>query len=162
MSSAINGPVATTGTLHPMSESILERVQADTREAMKAGQRDRVQTLRMVASSLQQDAKEGEGDAIAVLQRERKRRVEAAEAFADAERAEQADAERAEAELIDAYLPEQVTDEELGSIVAEAIDRTGASSVKDMGKVIGMVMGQVKGRADGKRVSTAVRERLGS
>jgi uncharacterized protein YqeY len=145
-----------------MSESILERVQADTRTAMKAGERDRVQTLRMIANSLQQNAKEGDGDAIAVLQRERKKRVEAAEAYADAGRGEQADAERGEAELISGYLPEQISDEELGTLVAEAIERTGAESQRDMGKVIGIVMGQVKGRADGKRVSAVVRERLGS
>ena len=145
-----------------MSESILERIQDDTRAAMKAGERDRVGTLRMLASSLQQNEKEGDGDAVAVLQRERKKRVEAAEAFESGGRAEQAEAERAEATLIDAYLPEQVTDVELGSIVAAAIESTGAADVKEMGKVIGIVMPQVKGRADGKRVSTMVRERLGA
>lgn len=145
-----------------MSESIIERVQADTRDAMKAGERDRVNVLRMLASSLQQDAKLGDDDAIAVLQRERKKRVEAAEAYAEAGREEQAAAERAEAEVIDAYLPEQISDEELRALIDEAIERTGASSQRDMGKVIGPVMGQVKGRADGKRVSTAVRERLGA
>ena len=97
-----------------------------------------------------------------MLQRERKKRVEAAEAFESGGRAEQAEAERAEATLIDAYLPEQVTDVELGSIVAAAIESTGAADVKEMGKVIGIVMPQVKGRADGKRVSTMVRERLGA
>lgn len=145
-----------------MSESILERIQDDTRAAMKAGERDRVGTLRMLASSLQQNEKEGDGDAVAVLQRERKKRVEAAEAFESGGRAEQAEAERAEATLIDAYLPEQVSDDELGSIVAAAIESTGAADVKEMGKVIGIVMPQVKGRADGKRVSTMVRERLGA
>jgi len=145
-----------------MSQSILERVQADTRDAMKAGERERVMTLRMIASSLQQDDKLGDGDAVAVLQRERKKRVEAAEAFTDAGRDEQAEAERSEAELIDGYLPEQVGDDELEAIVAEAIERSEAGSPKDMGKVIGMVMPQVKGRADGKRVSTVVRQRLGA
>ena len=145
-----------------MSESILDRVQADTREAMKAGERDRVGTLRMIANSLQQDEKEGDGDAVAVLQRERKKRVEAAEAYGDAGREEQAAAERAEAELIEGYLPEQIDDAELGELIDAAIASTGAESQKDMGKVIGVVMGQTKGRADGKRVSTAVREKLGS
>ena len=145
-----------------MSESILQRVQADTRDAMKAGQRDRVGTLRMIANSLQQDEKEGEGDAVAVLQRERKKRVEAADAYGDAGREEQAAAERAEAEVIEGYLPEQISDAELGELIDAVIARTGAESQKDMGKVIGAVMGQAKGRADGKRVSTAVRERLGS
>ena len=145
-----------------MSDSILERVQTDTRAAMKAGERDRVGTLRMIANSLQQDEKEGKGDAVAVLQRERKKRIEAADAYGDAGRGEQEAAERAEAELIEAYLPEQVSDEELGELVDAAIAQTGASTQKDMGKVIGAVMGRVEGRADGKRVSTAVRERLGS
>jgi len=129
---------------------------------MKAGERDRVGTLRMIANSLQQDVKEGDGDAVAVLQRERKKRVEAAEAFGEAGREEQAAAERAEAELIEAYLPEQISDEDLGALIDAAIADTGAASQKDMGKVIGVVMGQAKGRADGKRVSSAVRERLGS
>ena len=145
-----------------MSDSILERIQDDTRAAMKAGERDRVGTLRMLASSLQQNEKEGDGDAVAVLQRERKKRIEAAEAFESGGRTEQAEAERAEATLIDAYLPEQVSDEELQAIVAAAIESTGAADVKEMGKVIGVVMPQVKGRADGKRVSTMVRERLGA
>ena len=67
-----------------------------------------------------------------------------------------------EAELIAGYLPAQLSDEELGAIVADAVEKTGASSPQEMGKVIGMVMGQVKGKADGKRVSSAVRERLGA
>jgi uncharacterized protein YqeY len=145
-----------------MTDSILERVQADTRTAMKAGERDRVQTLRMIANSLQQDAKEGNADEIAVLQRERKKRLEAADAYGDAGRSEQAEAERAEAEVISTYLPEQISDEDLAQLVGDTVERTGAESQRDMGKVIGMVMGQVKGRADGKRVSAAVRERLGA
>ena len=145
-----------------MSESILERVQADTRTAMKAGERERVTMLRMIVNSLQQDEKSGDADAVAVLQRERKKRAEAAEAFDGAGRSEQAQAERDEAELIATYLPEQISDEELASLVVEAIDATGASSMKEMGKVIGAVMPRVKGRADGKRVSNAVRERLGA
>jgi uncharacterized protein YqeY len=145
-----------------MSDEILERVQADTRTAMKAGERDRVGTLRMLASSLQQDEKEGSGDAVAVLQRERKKRIEAAEAFETGGRSEQAAAERDEAALIEAYLPEQVSDDELERIVAAAVESTGATDAKEMGRVIGVVMPQVKGRADGKRVSTMVRERLGA
>lgn len=143
-----------------MSEPILDRVQADTRAAMKEGARERVTTLRMITSSLQQDAKLGSDDAIAVLQRERKKRLEAAEAFGAAGRGEQAEAERAEAELISGYLPEQISDAELEALVAAAIESTGASTPKDTGRVIGAVMPQVKGRADGKRVSGAVRELL--
>lgn len=145
-----------------MSEPILERVREDTKAAMKAGERERVGALRMLASVLQQDEKEGEGDAVAVLQRERKKRVEAAEAFEAGGRADQAAAERTEAELIEAYLPAQLSDAELADLVAAAVESTGAASVKEMGKVIGTVMSQVQGRADGKRVSTMVRERLGA
>ena len=145
-----------------MSDPILEQIQDDTRTAMKAGDRERVGTLRMITNSLQQDEKEGDGDAVAVLQRERKKRVEAAEAFESGGRPEQAEAERAEAAVIESYLPEQISDEELGAIVDEAMAATGAESMKEMGKVIGMVMPKVKGRADGKRVSTMVRERLGA
>ena len=145
-----------------MSESILERVQADTRTAMKAGERERVTMLRMIVNSLQQDEKAGDADAVAVLQRERKKRAEAAEAFDGAGRTEQAQAERDEAELIATYLPEQISDDELAALVNGAIETTGATSMKEMGQVIGAVMPRVKGRADGKRVSTAVRERLGA
>lgn len=145
-----------------MSDSILERVQADTRAAMKAGDRERVGALRLIANALQQDEKEGDGDAVAVLQRERKKRVEAAEAFAGAGREEQAAAERSEAAVIESYLPEQIGDDELATIVDEAIASSGAGEMKDMGRVIGSVMPQVKGRADGKRVSEMVRERLGA
>lgn len=145
-----------------MSESILERIQGDTREAMKAGQKDRVSTLRMITSALQQDEKEGDGDAVAVLQRERKKRLEAATAYTEGGRSEQAEAERDEAETIAAYLPEQISDSELERLVADAVAATGASSPAEMGKVMGAVMPSVKGRADGNRVSAAVRERLGS
>ena len=144
-----------------MSE-VLEQIQADTRAAMKGGEKERVSTLRMLASALQLDAKEGKGDPMAVLNRERKKRVEAAEAYADAGRADQAEAEKAEAELIAGYLPEQISDEELAGLVDEAVTSTGASSPADMGKVMGAVMPKVKGRADGNRVSAAVRERLGT
>jgi len=145
-----------------MSETILERVQADTREAMKAGERERVGALRMIANALQQDAKLGEGDEVAVLQRERKKRLEAAEAFRKGGREESAASEESEATVIEGYLPEQLSDEELGEIVDAAIAEGGAAEASEMGKVMGAVMPKVQGRADGKRVSQAVRERLGS
>ena len=141
--------------------AILERIQADTREAMKAGERDRVGALRMIASALQQDAKEGKGDEVAVLRRERKRRLEAATAFREGGGDERAAAEEAEADLIGGYLPAELSDEELAGLVDGAVTETGASDPKDMGKVMGIVMPKVAGRADGKRVSAAVRERLG-
>jgi uncharacterized protein len=142
--------------------SILERVQADTKEAMRAGERDRVAALRMVANSLQQEAKSGEGDEVAALRRERKRRLEAAEAYRDGGSVDRAAAEESEAELIQGYLPAELSDDELGELVAEAIDESGAAGPADIGKAMGVVMPKVDGRADGNRVSEAVRERLGT
>jgi uncharacterized protein YqeY len=142
--------------------SILEQVQADTREAMKAGERDRVGALRMLTSALRQEAKLGSDDEVVVLQRERKRRLEAAEAYRQGGSEDRAAAEESEADLIEAYLPDQLSDQELGELVGAAIDEAGASAPGDMGKVMSLVMPRVKGRADGKRVSGAVGQRLGS
>jgi uncharacterized protein YqeY len=142
--------------------SVLERVQDDVRAAMKARDRERAAALRLVVDVLQQDAKLGKGDEIAVLQRERKKRVEAAEAYAEAGRSEQAAAERFEAELIEGYLPQQLSDQELAELVDAAVAETGASEQKQMGQVMSALMPKLGGRADGKRVSAAVRERLGA
>lgn len=142
--------------------SILEQVQADVRAAMKGGERERAAALRMVVDALQQDAKLGKGDEVAVLQRERKKRLEAAEAFREGGRVDSADTEQHEAELIEAYLPAQLSDEELASLVDGAVAETGATEQRQMGQVMSTLMPKVGGRADGKRVSAAVRERLGS
>jgi uncharacterized protein YqeY len=142
--------------------TVLEQLQSDVRTAMKARDRERAAALRMVVDVLQQDAKLGKGDEVAVLQRERKKRVEAAEAYEGAGRAEQAKAERFEAELIESYLPQQLSDEELGQLVDSAVAETGASEQRDMGKVMSALMPKLDGRADGKRVSTAVRQKLGA
>jgi hypothetical protein len=143
-----------------MAETTLERIQADTRVAMKAGDRERVGALRLVADALQKDLKAGGDDDVAVLRRERKRRLEAAEAYRDAGNEERAAAEDAEAELITGYLPAELSDEELGAIADEAIAESGAAVIGDMGKAMGIAMGKAGGRADGKRVSAAIRERL--
>lgn len=142
--------------------SVLEQVQADVRTAMKAGDRERAAALRMIVDSLQQDAKLGKGDEVAVLQRERKKRLEAADAYRDAGRAEQEAAERFEAGLIEGYLPRQLSDAELADLVAAAIAETGAAEQRQMGQVMAALMPKVGGRADGKRVSAAVREKLGA
>src|SRR5829696_4912746 len=113
--------------------SILEQVQDDVKTAMKAGEKERVGQLRMVVNALQTEEKEGKGDEVAALQRERKRRLDAAEALREGGRAEGAAAEEA-----------------------------GASEPKDMGGVMKVLMPKVGGRADGKRVSQAVREKLGA
>ncbi len=145
-----------------MSETILEKVQADVKDAMKAGDKARVGALRMIANALQNSAKEGSDDEVAVLQGERKRRLEAAEQLLEGDRTEAAEAEENEAKLIEDYLPEQLSDDELGELVASAITESGASEPKDMGNVMKVLMPKVGGRADGKRVSAAVKEKLGS
>ena len=140
--------------------ALLEQIQDDVKAAMKAGDKSRVRALRLVASELQKAVKEGETDEQAVLERERKRRLEAAEAYREGGRAELAADEEFEADTIATYLPEPLSDDELGAIVGDAVAESGASSPQEMGKVMSLVMPQVKGRADGKRVSAAVKERL--
>jgi uncharacterized protein YqeY len=130
--------------------------------AMKAGEKQRVGALRLVLSELQKDAKEGAGDELAVLRRERKRRLEAASQFRDGGRPELAEQEESEAQLIESYLPAELDDAELEAIVAAAIAETGAGSAKDMGQVMKAVMAKAGGRADGKRASARVREALGA
>lgn len=142
--------------------SVAEKIRDDARAALKDGDRKRASALRMVQDVLQQETKLGKGDEIGALQRERKKRMEAAEAFADAGRYEQAEAERFEAELITAYLPAQLSDEELTAMVKDAITESGATEPKQMGQVMGLLKEKVAGRADGKRVSTEVRAQLGA
>ncbi|MCB0829019.1 MAG: GatB/YqeY domain-containing protein [Solirubrobacterales bacterium] len=142
--------------------SVLEQIRLDAQAATKDRDRKRASALRMIQDVLQQDAKLGKGDEVAVLQREKKKRLEAADAYADAGRYEQAEDEKFEADLIAVYLPAQLTDDELDSMVAEAIASSGATEQKQMGQVMGLLKDKVAGRADGKRVSTAVREQLGA
>src|SRR4051812_44234722 len=131
---------------------------------MKSRERERVGALRLVSSELQKAHKEAangsEADEVAVLQRERKRRVEAAEAYREAGREDLASQEESEAALIEAYLPAQLSDDDLHAIVGDVIAETGASSPKEMGQVMSQAMPRVQGRADGKRVSAIVREKL--
>lgn len=140
--------------------SIEEQLKSDLATAMKAGEKERVGALRMVLSELQKDAKLGGGDEQAVLRRERKRRLEAAEAYREAGREELAASEQNEAELIAGYLPAELPDDELLVIVEQAVRDSGAESVRDMGRAMGLAMAAVNGRADGKRVSGLVRAAL--
>ena len=140
--------------------SILERVQADVTEARKSGDKQKVGALQLVVAELQKDAKEGAGDETAVLRRERKRREESAETYDQNGRPELAVPERYEAELISAYLPQELGDDELRALVADAVAETGATSPKHMGRVMQAVIAAAEGRADGKRVSGLVREAL--
>ncbi len=139
---------------------VTERVKTDLVTAMKAGDRERVGTLRMVLSELQKAAKEGSSDELAVLRRERKRRAESERAFRDGGRDELADAEASEARVIAEYLPAELGDAELREIVARAVAQSGAQSAKDLGRVMPIALAEVAGRADGRRVSEQVREAL--
>jgi len=145
--------------------SITERIQSDIAAAAKAQDRARVAALRLLVDALQKEAKQARGELdeqgeIAVLKRERKRRAEAADAYREGGRGDTAAAEEAEAELIDAYLPAQISEEELQELIADALAETGAQSPKEMGRVMSTVMSKAAGRADGRRVSELVKERL--
>lgn len=140
--------------------AIADTVKQDLATAMKAGEKDRVGALRLVLSELQKAAKDGADDELAVLRRERKRRLESAKAFRDADRPELAGPEESEAELIAAYLPAELSDDELRAIVLAAVEEAQATSPKDMGMVMKAAMPKIAGRADGKRVSAMVQEAL--
>ena len=139
---------------------IADQIKADVTTAMKAGERDRVAALRLVLSELQKAEKDGGSDELAVLRRERKRRREAETAYREAGRDELAAAEASEAAIIETYLPQELSDAELEALVNAGVEATGASSPRDMGQVIKHVMEAAGGRADGKRVSTKVKEAL--
>jgi uncharacterized protein YqeY len=146
--------------------AILEQIKADVAGAMRAGEKQRVAALRLVLSELQKAAKESSEDSLsaedelAVLRRERKRRLESAKAFRDGGREDLAGGEESEAELIGAYLPAELSQDELEAIVERAVRESGATSAKDMGTAMKGAMAAVDGRADGKRVSELVRAAL--
>ncbi len=139
---------------------IQEQIKADLRGAMRAGEKERVGALRLVMSELQKAEKEGRDDELTVLRRERKRRLEAASAFREAGREDLAAGEEAEGELIAAYLPAELSEQDLQAIVERAVRDSGAESAKDMGIAMKQAMAAVDGRADGKRVSGLVRASL--
>ncbi len=145
-----------------------DRLRTDLTTAMKGRDELSTATLRMVLSAVSAEEVAGkearelsDDDVMAVLRREAKKRREAAEAFAGAGRAEQAERERAEEGVIATYLPAQLADADLAAIVADVVTSTGASGMKDMGKVMGAVQGRVAGRAEGGRVAAEVRRQLG-
>lgn len=145
--------------------SLIERIEGELKQAMRARDRERTDTLRLTLVSLRSAEKDlarplKEDEELQVLQRERKRRTEAAEAFREGGRAEQADKEERELEIIQEFMPEPVSDEELERIIDDAIAETGATSLRDLGRVMADVMPQVAGRADGSTVSQVVREKL--
>ena len=140
--------------------SVADTVKTDLTTAMKAGEKERVAALRLVLSELQKAAKEGDGDELAVLRRERKRRLESARAFRDGGRPELAEGEESEAAVIEAYLPAELADAELEEIVNAAIEETGAVGPQAMGAVMKAAMAKAGGRADGRRVSALVQAAL--
>jgi uncharacterized protein YqeY len=140
--------------------AIADQIKVDVQGAMRAGEKGRVGALRLVLSELQKAAKEGADDELAVLRRERKRRLEAAKAYREGGREDLAASEEAEGELIGAYLPAELSDAELEAIVAQAVRDSGAQTPKDMGHAMKAAMTAVDGRADGKRVSGLVRASL--
>ena len=145
-----------------------DQLRTDLTTAMKSRDELRTATLRMVLAAVSAEEVAGkearelsDDDVQAVLRREAKKRREAAEAFAEAGRAQQADRERAEGVVLAGYLPAQMEDADLAALVADVITQTGASGMKDMGKVMGAANKAVAGRADGSRVATEVRRQLG-
>jgi uncharacterized protein len=146
---------------------LAEQIRADLTTAMKARDRQTVAALRMVLARIQEaKVATGHGDEVsddevqALIRREAKRRTEAADAFAAAGRDELAAKEQAELVVLQRYLPQQMSDDELTAVIDETIAATGASSPGDFGRVMGAVMAKVSGRADGARVNALVRQRL--
>ena len=147
--------------------ALKDRLRSDLTAAMKARDEVTVRTLRMALTSVSKEEVAGttarelsDDEVLTVLTREAKRRREAADAFAAAGRDEQAEAERAEGAVLDAYLPAQLSDAELGELVTAAIEETGASTPRDMGQVMKVLTPRVAGRAQGGRVAAEVRRRL--
>lgn len=146
---------------------LADQIQSDLKTAMKARDTQAVAALRMVLARIKETrVSAGHGDEVTddevqtLIGREAKRRTEAARAFSDAGRDELAAKEEAELAILQRYLPQQMSDDELTAVIDETIAATGASSAGDFGKVMGAVMPKVKGRADGTRVNALVRERL--
>lgn len=147
--------------------SLIKQLDADLIAAMKAGESEKLSVLRMARTALKNKQIEvghelAESEVVAVLQKELKQRREAATEFRAGNRPELAEKEEREAEILKAYLPAEMTDDELATIVDEVIAATGAATPADMGKVMGQAMGKVAGRADGNRVSALVRQKLGA
>ena len=154
------------GRIEDVNE-LKERLRADLSSAMRARDQVRLRTLRMALTAITNEEVAGsatrelsDDDVLKVLAREAKKRREAAEAFAAAGRAEQAEAERAEGEVLAGYLPAQLSDDELAGLVAAAVAETGAAGLPGMGKVMKAVTPRVAGRAEGARVAAEVRRQL--
>lgn len=145
--------------------SRIETIEGELREAMKSRDAERRDALRLILNALKGSEKElqrplSDEEELQVLQRERKRRVEAAEAFRAGGRDKQADAEDYELDVLEEFMPEPLSEEDIEEIVDDAIAEVGATSMADLGRVMADVMPQIAGRADGSVVSQIVREKL--
>jgi uncharacterized protein YqeY len=145
--------------------SLIEQLEEELKAAMRAREQERTDTLRMTLASLRSAEKDlqrplKDDEELQVLQRERKRRSEAAEAFREGDRPEQAAKEERELAIIEEFMPEPMSEEDIERIIDDAIAETGATSLRDLGRVMADVMPQVAGRADGSAVSQLVREKL--
>jgi len=145
--------------------SLLQQLTEDMKSALKSGQKERLSTIRLLRGQLK-DAEIAkrepldQQEEIAVLTRAAKKRRESIQAYQDAGRQDLADREQRELEIVQNYLPQPLSQEEIEKIVDEAITAAGALSVKDLGKVMPLIMARVKGRADGKRINELVRSKL--
>jgi uncharacterized protein len=145
--------------------SLIQRMETELKDAMRDRDTERRDALRLILASLRGAEKDlmrplSDDEELQVLQRERKKRLEAAEAFRTAGREEQAEKEEDELDVLEEYMPEQLSEEDLEEIVDDVIAEVGATSVRDLGRVMADVMPQVAGRADGSAVSQLVREKL--
>jgi uncharacterized protein len=146
---------------------VIERIQDELKGSLRAGDRPRTNALRLLLAALQKAAKDkpagafSDDDALAVLRRERKQRVEAAEAFRSAGHEDRAAAEEADLPVIDEFLPAPLGADDLAALVDAAIAETGAEGMRDMGRVMALVRERSGGRADGRAASELVRARLG-
>jgi uncharacterized protein len=145
--------------------TLIDRIETELREARLAREEERRDALSLILHALRDAQKElqrplSEEEELQVLQRERKRRLEAAEAFRSGGREDRALAEEQELEVLESFMPEPLSEDELEEIIDDVISEVGATSIRDMGRVMAGVMHQVSGRADGSAVSQLVKEKL--
>jgi uncharacterized protein YqeY len=146
--------------------ALKERITEDMKSAMRSGEKERLATIRLILAAIKQREVDervvlDDTQVLAVLDKMVKQRREAISQFESGGRADLAAKEAAELAVIQSYLPAQLSEAELDAIIAEAIASTGATSVKDMGKVMGAIKGKVQGRADMGAVSARIKQRLG-
>jgi hypothetical protein len=145
--------------------ALLDKLYQDMKDAMKAGDKPRTEVVRMLIAALKKEAIDtgalDEAAEVAAVQRAVKQRREAAEAYDKAGRQDLAQKEKDEAKILGAYLPSQLDDAQLDEAVREAVQATGATSAKDLGKVMGRLMAKYKGHVDGQRAREAITRALG-